>query len=168
MKTLLFAALLLGANLTHAQELFPGLKVVLTEAEWKRAGLDRLTPDEIGVINAALIRHQATVTAPPRAGPPAVAAPSPTAGAPKPGLLARFGLGSAGDDWRSQPTLAATVVKWESANSFRLENGQIWEGADPITYELIGKRIEIQPRAHGQFALIVEGADTTLRVSRRR
>jgi CBS domain-containing protein len=46
------------AGTAFAQAAFPGLQSVLTDAEWKRAGLDRLTPDQIGVIDAALIRHQ--------------------------------------------------------------------------------------------------------------
>ena len=36
-------------TLASAQSPFPGLKAVLTKAEWERAGLDKLTPDQIGV-----------------------------------------------------------------------------------------------------------------------
>src|SRR4051812_6967600 len=57
MKSTLFIVALLIAPAVFAQSTFPGLKSVLTEAEWKRARLDRLTPDELGVIDAALIRH---------------------------------------------------------------------------------------------------------------
>ncbi|MEI7799613.1 MAG: hypothetical protein WCI28_05430, partial [Opitutaceae bacterium] len=45
-----------------AAEKFPGLQAVLTPAEWQRAGLDRLSPDELGVIDAALIRQQTAAT----------------------------------------------------------------------------------------------------------
>ena len=58
MKTPLLVAFLLLVVSATAQSSFPGLKSVLTQAEWERAGLDRLTPDQIGVIDAALIRHQ--------------------------------------------------------------------------------------------------------------
>ncbi|HTO02488.1 MAG TPA: hypothetical protein VL069_02245, partial [Opitutus sp.] len=71
-------------------------------------------------------------------------------------------------DWRNVPPLQATVTEWVSVNRFKLDNGQIWEGTDPITYELVGKPIEIQTRPHGQFALIVDGKNTTLRVRRLR
>ena len=54
------SAAIAGAGLC-AEPTFPGLNKVLTEAEWKRAGLDKLTPDQIGVIDAALIRHVAQV-----------------------------------------------------------------------------------------------------------
>ncbi|MDI1247738.1 MAG: hypothetical protein PSV13_02530 [Lacunisphaera sp.] len=174
MKTSVFlVALLLTAGLASAQESFPGIKSVLTAAEWQRAGLDRLTPDEVGVIDAALIRHQAGTTTRLKneiiaAQPPATAIPAATAAA-KPGFFQRFGLPIFDDsDWRAMPPLKARVVKWESSNRFRLDNGQVWEGFEAITYELVGKDIEIQARPHGQFALIVDGANTNLRVMRLR
>ncbi len=168
MKSLLLAtALLFGLATVHAADTFPGLKSVLTPDEWKRAGLDRLTSDQLGVIDAALIRHQAGIVAPLQNelthAREAAATASPE---PKRRLLDRFGLSNLGDDWRAQPALQARVLRWESANRFQLDNGQTWEGIEPITYELAGKDIEIQARPHGQFALVVEGANTTLRVRR--
>jgi hypothetical protein len=163
---------LFTASLASAQTSFPGLKAILSEAEWKRAGLDRLTPDQIGVIDAALIRQQAGATARLQTEltqartAPTTAAPAPTA---DPGLLQRFGLPLFdATDWRTLPPLRAKVAKWEGANRFRLDNGQVWEGSEPITYELVGKEIEIQARPHGQFALVVDGVNTTLRVMRLR
>lgn len=159
----LLCALVLALPAT-AQETFPGLKSVLTAAEWQRAGLDKLSPDQIGVIDAALIRHLAQLAPPP---PVAAAAPVPTP-APSPSLLQRFGLPTFDTDWRDVPPLRAKVVAWEGANRFRLDNGQVWEGFEPIRQELVGKAIEIQARPGGQFGLIVEGANTTVRVYRLR
>ncbi len=171
MKTPLFiVALLLTAVLGSAQEIFPGLKSVLSAAEWKRAGLDRLSPDELGVIDAALIRHHSGATAHLQTEL-AIARQAVTTVAveQKKGLLQRFGLPVFDDsDWRNLPPLKARVVKWETANRFLLDNGQVWEGFEPITYELVGKDIEIQARPHGQFTLIVDGVNTTLRVMRLR
>ena len=56
---LLFAT----AGLLCAQPALPGLRAILTATEWQRAGLDRLSPDEIGVIDAALIRRQLAANA---------------------------------------------------------------------------------------------------------
>ena len=150
-----------------AQTAFPGLKEVLTAAEWQRAGLDRLTPDQLGVLDAALIRYQATLLAarPASPAPVSVAEPRPE---PKRGWMERFGLPVVDGEWRDVPPLKAKVVAWETANRFRLDNGQVWEGFEPITYELVGKAIEIQARPAGRYALIVEGQNTTIRVMRLR
>ena len=168
MKHLLSAAVLLfSASLACAQTPFPGLKAILTVAEWKRAGLDRLTPDEIGVIDAALIRQQAGATA--RLQQELATVRTAVATNTNPTLIQRFGLPLFDDgDWRTMPPLRAKVLKWESGNRFKLDNGQVWEGYEPITYELVGKEIEIQARPHGQFALVVDGVNTTLRVMRLR
>jgi hypothetical protein len=178
MKFLFLAfALLASASLGHAQAVFPGLKAVLSAAEWKRAGLDRLSPDEIGVIDAALIRHESAansqlktelVTARETVAAAQAAATAPTV-EQKHGLLQRFGFPIFdGDDWRGLAPLKAKVVAWESANRFKLDNGQVWEGFEPIPYELVGKNIEIQARPNNLFNLVVEGNNTTLRVMRLR
>lgn len=160
MKSAILVLTLLAFGVARAEGVFPGLKSVLTEAEWKRAGLDRLTADEIGVIDAALIRREAAVVTTTRASVAAATAD------PKRGWLDRFGLPTFNDDWRTQPNLKAKVVKWESTNRFQLDNGQVWEGTESIPYELNGKAIEIQPRPNQQFALSVEGENTTVRVRR--
>ena len=173
MKTPLLVLFLVSiAAAASAQTSFPGLKAILSEAEWKRAGLDRLSSDQIGVIDAALIRQQAGATARlqtelTQARTAAVAA---TPAAPAdPILMQRYGLPLFdSSDWRTLPPLRAKVTKWEGGNRFKLDNGQVWEGSEPITYELVGKQIEIQARPHGQFALSVDGLNTTLRVMRLR
>ena len=171
-----FLCLILSVACSAAEK-FPGLQAVLTPAEWQRAGLDRLSPDELGVIDAALIRQQAAattqlqtalVTARATAAAVAIPAPMPLV-QPKAGWLQRFGLPAFDDsDRRTLPPLVGTVVKWESANRFRLDNGQVWEGFEPITYELVGKSIEIHARPHGQFVLVIDGQSTTLRLMRLR
>jgi hypothetical protein len=164
---LLAAAFLLFAVSATAADVFPGLKAVLTDAEWKRAGLDRLTPDELGVIDAALIRREVGATARHQAELAAAQQQAAAAPAEKPGPFERFGLpADKGGDWRDVPPLRAKVVKWETPNRFRLDNGQAWEGAEPIIYELVGKDIEIQARPNGRFALIVGDLNTTIRVLR--
>ncbi|HUR58046.1 MAG TPA: hypothetical protein VM029_10085 [Opitutaceae bacterium] len=107
MKTirLLSICLLLTGALSAATN-FPGLQSIMTEAEWKRAGLDRLTPDQIGVIDAAVIRHHVASTRAPGDAPSAAtsaAPPAATAAAPEPArgkstLLGRLGLSTSRDD----------------------------------------------------------------------
>jgi hypothetical protein len=174
MKTSLLTLLLCLSSLAvSAQETFPGLKSVLSAAEWERAGLGRLSPDELGVIDAALIRHQSRTTAQVKAAivtaPPAAPAAAVAAVEQKSNQAHRFGMpGYEEDDWRTAPPLRAKVTKWEGGNRFRLDNGQVWEGFNPITYDLVGKEIEIQARPHGQYNLVVEGVNTTERIMRLR
>src|SRR3954471_21510117 len=104
---------LLVTSIHAAETTFPGLKEVLTDAEWKRAGLDRLTPDQVGVIDAALIRHymRAITGAGPLPRAPATPAATPAAdpgAAPAGGnsFSAFFGLTKLSEiDWRTQPPL---------------------------------------------------------------
>ena len=58
MKTRLCLGLLLLCSVIGLRaESFPGLKVIMTAEDYARAGLDKLSPDQLGVIDAALIRH---------------------------------------------------------------------------------------------------------------
>ena len=162
----LVAIFLLVVSPAFAATTFPGLKSLLTAAEWQRAGLDRLTPDQLGVIDAALIRreaglhaqHQVEVATAQQAAAPAQPALSESA---------RFGLSANdGEDWRTRPPLQAKVVKWETPNRFLLDNGQAWESHEPIIYDLVGKNISIHARPNDRFSLTVGEVETTIRVRR--
>jgi hypothetical protein len=163
----IFFLCLLLTGAASAQDAFPGLTAILTPAEKKRAGLDRLTPDEIGVIDAALIRYyMRVVTGLGGTPPPAVSnVERPPESAP--GLLDRFGLAKLTDtDWRRQPPMTAKVTAWQGGNRFVLDNGQVWEGLDPIPFELPGKSIIIEARPMGNFALKLDEKSATVRVKR--
>ena len=165
----LAAIFLLAVAPAFAAPTFPGLKSLLTAAEWKRAGLDRLTPDELGVIDAALIRREASLNAQHQieATTAQQAAASTPPGQPAPNEAARFGLPAGdGTGWRDRPPLQARVVKWETPNRFLLDNGQAWESNEPIIYDLVGKDISIHARPNDRFSLTVGDVDTTIRIRR--
>ena len=84
--------------------------------------------------------------------------------------MATFGVGEgqAVTLKSAQGEMRGKVVAWETANRFKLDNGQLWEGLEPIPYELVGKNVEITARPAGRFQLMVEGRNTTLRVIRLR
>lgn len=170
MKAPFFAAvvLVLSTLPASAASSFPGLKAILSDAEWKRAGLDQLTPDQIGVIDAALIRREAGIAAQHQAEVASARQAAVASTPPKTSssVWARFGLPMTAPDWRDFPPLKAKVVKWEAANRFVLDNGQAWESNEPIVYDLVGKEIEIQARPNGRFALVVGDVNTTIRVMR--
>ncbi|MCX6955685.1 MAG: hypothetical protein NTV51_26370 [Verrucomicrobia bacterium] len=161
-----FALLLAAVGPARATEpVFPGLQAVLTAAEWQRAGLDRLTPDQLGVIDAALIRHLLRSPAPVSTSPipPAPAA----AAAPKPGLFERFGLTrSSGPDWRSQPPLEARATGWLTVNRFTLDNGQVWEGTEGIPFDVAGQDVVIEARPGETFVVKLKSGSAPVRVRR--
>ncbi len=167
MKTLL-ALFLLTAGAACAQSTFPGIKVIMTPEEFARAGLSALTPDQLGVIDAAIIRHYAHTVAKAVNEQAATISQQAVAEEKKSSWLSHFGISelSREPDWKTTTGLKAHCTGWVGGNSFSLDNGQVWEGLDPITVELANKDIEIQPRPMGAFALVVDGKNTTLRVHR--
>lgn len=168
MIRLLCLFLLVGITLRASETVFPGLRSLLSETEWRRAGLDQLSPDQVGVIDAALIRYvlaQSRAPVPPSPGTMRLA-DAPVTPRGETSLLERFGLPSFNDDWRTVPPLESTVVRWRGGNRFVLANGQVWEGAQTISVELVGKTVQIAARPRGQYALIVEGGPAPFRVIR--
>ncbi len=162
---------LILAEVGRAASAFPGLKAILSPAEWTRAGLDQLTPDQIGVIDAALIRHgveTARLATLPPPGPGEVAAGS----TPAENAIARsrfwdrFGIAKLTGDWRSQPPMVAKVTAWQGANRFVLDTGQVWEGVEPIPYEIVGRQITIEARPMDAFALKAGEDSLAVRVRR--
>lgn len=163
LRLLPFTLLLVTAASAAEPPVFPGLQSVLTAEEYKRAGLDRLTPDQIGVIDAALIRHLLR-TAPPVSTPPL---PEPAAAKSKPSLLDRFGLTRGPSvDWRTLPPLEARATGWQGSNRFTLDNGQVWEGTETIPFELPGQDIVIEARPGDAFALKLKSGSAAIRVRR--
>lgn len=173
-RRLFCVALLLAAPLFAADGIFPGLRSVLTDAEWRRAGLDRLSPDQVGVIDAALISHymRAVTGVGPLPSAESLAAsqlPDPTiAGSSAPrGFWDRFGLTRLTDtDWRTQPPLTARCTAWQGSNRFVLDNGQVWEGIEMIPFDVAGKPVIIEARPMGNFALKLEEKGVAVMVRR--
>ena len=164
MKLRLALCLLATSAAAFAAETFPGLKAVMSQQDYVRAGLDRLTPVQIGVIDAAIIKHylQTVNTQATQAAAVIVEEKE------KRGWSDRIGLPdlSFSQDWKDKAKVSARCTGWVGGNSFKLDNGQVWEGLEPITTEVSGKEITIEARPGGHFALIVEGKNTTVRVRR--
>jgi hypothetical protein len=173
MKVRLLLACLATPCALAAQDSFPGLQSVLSPAEWKRAGLDRLTPDQIGVIDAALIRYQvarqpqaAVATAPAPASPDAPPGASPAeAAVVRSRFWEKFGRAKVAD-WRNEPPMKAKVTSWQGSNRFSLDTGQVWEGQEPIPFELPGQEVIIEARPMGAFVLRLNENSMTVRVRR--
>jgi hypothetical protein len=170
LRLLVLTALITAGQASAAEPVFPGLRSVMTAAEWKRAGLDRLSPDELGVIDAALIRHLVQAAAIAATPPPVEPTPGTT---PQQNALTRsrfwerFGLGkSDASDWRQQPPMRAKVTGWQGANRFALDTGQVWEGVEAIPFEILGATITIEARPLGAFAMKLNEDSMSVRVRR--
>ena len=70
------------------------------------------------------------------------------------------------DDWKSIPPMVAKVTAWQGGNGFVLDNGQVWEGVEPIPFELPGREVTIEARPGDSFALKVGEKSTAVRVRR--
>lgn len=166
MKRLLLA-FALTCTLASAESKFPGIESIMTLEEFRTAGLDKLSPAEIAVLNQAITKHlEGAVQT--EVAKQSDSIRKAAADEERRSILARFGLPEIdlNQDWKNDPVLSATVTGWVGGNSFKLDNGQVWEGTEPITYELNGKSIRVLPRPGGQFSLEVEGKNTTIRIRR--
>ena len=151
---------------------FPGVKAVMSPEDFARAGLAGLTEDQLGLIDAAVIRHytRTVVTAANQQAAQIVQQTAQKNAAQeserKRSIFEHFGLPSFSQEWRDIAPLKGKCVGWTGGNSFKLDNGQEWEGLEAITVELAGRDIEIQARPGEQYCLYVDGGNTTIRVHR--
>jgi len=165
MKRILLAFLLAAAPAT-AESLFPGIKAIMSPEEQRNAGIDQLTANQIAVIDTAIVRHIAGNLKSQISSEATQIAERMRQADRESSFLSRIGLPEFGGDWRDQPSIKGRVSGWVGGNSFRLDNGQVWQGIEPIPFELVNREVEIAPRPGGHFALQVEGRNTTIRVTR--
>lgn len=187
MKRLLLAFLCI-TPFAYAEDSFPGLQTIMTAEEFRQSGLYRLSPAQLKAVNDAIVRHYTgTVETAAQQQAEQIAekiveqkveqiaqqkaeqiAQEKIAEHEKKSLLQRFGVPDFGlnQDWKDEPSLFGRVTGWVGGNSFRMENGQVWEGLEPIPFELVNREIEIAPRPNGMFVLIVDGRNTTIRIRR--
>lgn len=156
------ALLLAFAPLTLQAQGFSSLEERMTEAEFKAAGLDKLSPEELSALNDWL-RQRPSVA--PQAGvtqaPPAVRGPDED----------RRGFSSL--DVSSDPIVSRIPGEFKGWNGsgveITLENGQVWRTADPgsrLAVLLNNPFVVISPGVFNAWFLRVEGYNTRVRVVR--
>lgn len=142
-----------------AQEGFASLEEQMTGDEFRSAGLEKLTPEELASLNAWIrSRSLATLDAP-RYG----AAPS----------MGRSQLSDADiDEMKREPIVSrinGNFSGWDGQTIFRLENGMIWAQDDNdkfYTQEMQNPTVRIEPTLFGGWQLSVEGIDEECDVER--
>lgn len=181
MNKLLIALLFVSASLTSilapglafgADEGFSSLEEQMTRQDFKAAGLDKLTPQELESLNGWIRRRSlATLDAPvPLAAAGAsTAAENPPAAADSQVADRR---GFKGDDEERTPISSRIVGRfsgWDGQTVFKLENGMIWAQADKDKFyikEVENPTVVIDPGMFGSWRLSVEGHDKECRVER--
>jgi hypothetical protein len=132
----------------------------MSAADFKRAGLDKLSEEELANLNAWLQRHGAAQQGTAGSGP----APDRT-GFPSAGFL-----GDSGGPDRVVSSVAGRFTGWQGAGDLiTLANGQVWRVTDSSTrlsVDLNDPRVTIERNAFGGWQLRVDGYNTRARVTR--
>lgn len=145
---------LLMASVDVAAGDFSSLEERMSAAEFRAAGLDKLSPEELARLNDWLRAK----------GPlPASAAAASAAGFRSNTF---FGTGETAGPIASE--VAGEFSGWNEGDQFTLANGQVWEvtqGSFAIP-EQVGVRVSIEPAFMGSWLMKIEGYNASARVKR--
>ncbi len=163
-RVLIFTVLsLIVATSAVAQQDFSSLEEMMSGEEFRRAGLDKLTPEELAALNAWLSRKP----------PPAAAISSRATSAPAPVAQPaedRRGFENRREDIDAiEAQLVGEFTGWSGKTRFKLDNGQVWQQTRGGGYRAstkVNPRVTIEPKLMGSWALRVEGVNRTVRVKR--
>jgi hypothetical protein len=146
------ALLLLTATATAgAQTQSPTLEERMSQSEFRAAGLDKLSPQELQQLNAWLDAHGGSKVQYVNAGGSPVFYPS--------------------DSERDtiEGHIAGTFTGWRGKTVFTLDNGQEWQQAESGAYDA-GKfkepKVKIKPMLLGSWLMYVDGCGCSVRVKR--
>jgi hypothetical protein len=151
---LCIAALATGSAASAAGE-FSTLEERMTDAEFRAAGLDRLTADELANLNAWLARRNLSTR------------PAPAGGSQ--GFKPEGLLGDSGDRARIVSRATSNQDEIGVGTTIALENGQSWRVTDgnlSLSGGLAGRTVTIEPALLGSWLLKVEGYNRSLRATR--
>ncbi|MBS0431802.1 MAG: hypothetical protein JSS21_05295 [Proteobacteria bacterium] len=143
-----FALCLLLPTLPAFAQQFSSLEERMSSADFKAAGLDKLSPDELHNLDNWLATHQ-QVKMVSSGGQPVFYA----------------------DNKREsfQTHMVGTFSGWSGSNLFNLNNGQVWKQAESGAYscpEVTNPSVTIKPMVLGSWLMYVEGCNEGVRVER--
>ena len=157
-------ALSLTAGSLHAQAPnFSTLEERMSAADFRRAGLDKLSAEELAALNAWLQQDAQ------RRGGAAATPPEDRRGFEDDGF---FGGARDGDADRVVSTIPGSFRGWRRAgDTITLANGQVWRVTDSsssLSVDLTNPQVTIERNALGGWQLRVDGYNTRARVVRER
>lgn len=144
--------LALGFLSTASAQTFSTLEERMTVTQFRAAGLDKLTPEELAALNAWLQQKNVAM---------------PQAGAPVAQESGRRSFDSGSETVRSR--LPGDFQGWTGKNTFNLENGQVWQQVGSDSWrgvKLQNPTVTITPGFMGSHHLKVEGYNTSTKVKR--
>ena len=157
---LAFAVFALGflLPLGAQAQTFSSLEERMSAAEFKAAGLDKLTPEELAALNAWLQkRTEAAMEAAPAAAP----------SVDNRGF-SRDPFGTS--DGPIVSRIAGEFRGWDgTATVFTLENGQVWKSTDPAAKLVVKVQdpiVTIRPGVLNAWVLKIQGYNASVRVIR--
>lgn len=128
----------------------------MSQADFKRAGLDKLSPGELKYLDQWLRTH-------------GTAAGSATAVVVGPANI--YGYRTPVDQARTavESTLVGSFSGWDSHSTFTLANGQVWktsDGSSASCQQLTDPKVTIKPMMLGSWLMYVQGCSDSARVER--
>ena len=147
-----------------ADEGFSSLEEQMSGKEFSAAGLDKLTPEELGALNNWIRRHSVATLQ--QAGDSGT-----TAAAGGDGDQRGFDNRGAGDTERTviKSRLVGSFSGWDGNAIFTLENGMIWEQTDKnksYIPEVQNPEVTIEPTMFKKWRLSIDGHSAACKVVR--
>lgn len=127
----------------------------MSASQFREAGLDKLSPDELAALNAWLQQNLGGASA--------------IATLPAAQDRTGFSDNTSGSGGTVRSRLPGEFRGWGGKAVFKLENGQVWQqvGSDAWSgVRLENPAVLIEPGAFGSWRMKVEGYNTTTRVKR--
>lgn len=148
----LFVFVAVSAHAQQARKPAP-LQERMSYAEFKRLGLDKLSPDQLQALNAWLGTHG-------ESGPSMDAAGAAPANAPAGAPVT--------DNKDIHTRIVGTFRGWDADTVFTLANGQRWQVADDsqlMMHSLDNPKVTLRKGFFGSWLLSLDGTNETVHVS---
>lgn len=157
MRRMLLVSLVLSAAMAGSAlaQSFSSVEERMTEAEFKAAGLDKLSPEELAALNAFIAAETGKVAS--------------TLPAATPAVDNRGFNNRTGPDGAIYSSISGEFRGWSQGSRFTLDNGQVWQVADStarLRVKMEDPKITIEPGALGAWYMKVDGYNARAAVKR--
>lgn len=143
--------LLIAASAVAAQTQSPTLEERMSQAEFRAAGLDKLSPEELQRLNAWLQSHGGTQTKYVTANGAPVFYPDTT------------------NRDVIETRISGLFTGWRGKTVFKFDNGQEWQQTESGSFsagEMNNPAVKIKPMILGSWLMVVDGCNCSVRVQR--